>query len=339
MKPFTILAVVAGLALVTVLVLMSGVREVGAAIASSGWATLLVVILRALTVLGAGLAWHLVFPADLRPRLSVCVLLRAVREGVNTLMPFTAVGGEFAGARLLTFYRVDGATASASVIVDLMVQAATQFLFTLAGLVALIVLGGDETIVRIVGIGMALTAPALVAFYVIQRRAGHRLMQGLLTRFAGSRQWQALGAVDALFAQLRRFYGEPAGLAAGAAVHFGVWFLGALEVFVALAFMGHPVGFAEALVIESLGQAVRSAAFAVPGAIGVQEGGLIALGAMFGVPAETALALSLIKRVADLAVGVPGLLAWQTLEGRRFLRRRDRASLEPVAEKNGDPLA
>jgi hypothetical protein len=32
---------------------------------------------------------------------------------------------------------------------------------------------------------------------------------------------------------------------------------------------------------------------------------LIALCAIFGVPAETALALSLIKRVADLVVGAP----------------------------------
>jgi hypothetical protein len=54
------------------------------------------------------------------------------------------------------------------------------------------------------------------------------------------------------------------------------------------------------------------------------------------VPAETALALSLIKRVADLAIGAPGLLAWQVLEGRRFLRpdRGDR----PLPEKTRDPV-
>jgi hypothetical protein len=69
------------------------------------------------------------------------------------------------------------------------------------------------------------------------------------------------------------------------------------------------------VVIESLAQAVRGAAFAVPGALGAQEGGLIALCAIFGIPAEAALALSLVKRLADLLVGVPGLFAWHALEG------------------------
>ena len=70
--------------------------------------------------------------------------------------------------------------------------------------------------------------------------------------------------------------------------------------------------------IESLIDAVRGAAFAVPGALGAQEGGLIVLCALFGIPPDQALALSLVKRVADLALGLPGLLAWQIAEGRRL---------------------
>ena len=38
-----------------------------------------------------------------------------------------------------------------------------------------------------------------------------------------------------------------------------------------------------------------------------------------------ALALSLIKRAADIMVGVPGLVAWHALETRRFNRRGKRA--------------
>jgi len=75
---------------------------------------------------------------------------------------------------------------------------------------------------------------------------------------------------------------------------------------------------AEALVIESLLHAVRGAAFAVPGALGAQEGGLVLLCAMFGIPPEQAIALSLVKRAADLVLGVPGLLGWQMLEWERL---------------------
>ena len=48
--------------------------------------------------------------------------------------------------------------------------------------------------------------PALVAFYLIQRRAGHRLIQGLLSRFASGREWRAFGAIDQLYGSLRRLY-------------------------------------------------------------------------------------------------------------------------------------
>ncbi|MGB8526972.1 MAG: TIGR00374 family protein, partial [Rhodoplanes sp.] len=103
------------------------------------------------------------------------------------------------------------------------------------------------------------------------------------------------------------------------------------------AFMGRPVGWAEALVIESLIDAVRGAAFAVPGALGAQEGGLIVLCALFGIPPNEALALSLVKRAADVALGLPGLLVWQVAEGRR-LRIIDRAG-KPQPEAADKPSA
>jgi hypothetical protein len=37
---------------------------------------------------------------------------------------------------------------------------------------------------------------------------------------------------------------------------------------------------------------------------------------------ETALALSLVKRVRELLLGVPGLIVWQIAEGRHWLRKR-----------------
>jgi putative membrane protein len=199
--------------------------------------------------------------------------------------------------------------------VDLMTQAVTQFLFTVAGVALLIHLAGDGPIVRTVAGGLALAAPALGAFYLIQRRSGHKVIQALVGRFAGSREWQALGAIDVLYASLKRLYGNRARVAGGMGIHLVGWLIGTIEVYVALHFMGYPVSIVEAVVIESLAQAVRGAAFAVPGALGAQEGGLIALCAIFGIPAEAALALSLVKRLADLLVGVPGLFAWHALEG------------------------
>ena len=82
--------------------------------------------------------------------------------------------------------------------------------------------------------------------------------------------------------------------------------------------IGVPVSPIEAVILESLTQALRAAAFPVPSALGVQEGGFTVLGALFGIPPEAALALSFVKRVPDLAIGLPGLLAWYWLELQRL---------------------
>jgi hypothetical protein len=70
-----------------------------------------------------------------------------------------------------------------------------------------------------------------------------------------------------------------------------------LELRLALYFLGHSVTIVEALFLESLGQAIRSAGFSIPGSLGVQEGGYMVLDTVLGLSPETGLALSLAKRV------------------------------------------
>ena len=333
MKRLTTLASIAGLCTVVGLFASSGLEDVSAAVVSAGWGALLVVLARFVAVAWAGLGWYAVFPPGPLPRLRDCISLRFVREGINTLLPVATVGGDFVGARLLAKRGVPGALAGASMFVDLMTQAVTQLLFTILGLGLLVWLDGDGPVARTVGGGVALAIPALAAFYLIQRRAGHRVIQALLNRFASGREWRALGAIDQLYDSLRRLYGAQSRVFAAIVIHFGGWIVGTLEVYLCLHFMGYPVDFMQALVIESLAQAVRGAAFAVPGALGAQEGGLIALCGLFNIPAEAALALSLVKRFADLGVGLPSLLLWHRIESRLRTAGEDEADAEPAEEE------
>jgi uncharacterized membrane protein YbhN (UPF0104 family) len=112
---------------------------------------------------------------------------------------------------------------------------------------------------------------------------------------------------------LQQIWRNYRGLSESFVVHLATVFFGAIEVWIALKFMNHPVGVMEAIAIESLGQGSRSAAFVLPGGLGVQDGAMVAVCALFGVPAEVALAMALIKRVPDLVLGR------QALEGRRYL--------------------
>jgi glycosyltransferase 2 family protein len=90
--------------------------------------------------------------------------------------------------------------------------------------------------------------------------------------------------------------------------------LTALEIWLALYFLGSQVSFIEAVVIESLIQAVSSAAFFVPGGLGVQEGGFILIGGAIGLDPSICLALAGARRIRDLLIFVPGLFAWQIAE-------------------------
>jgi putative membrane protein len=328
-KQATLIVWVIGMSVLIGLTVWYGADHVASAVVSSGWAAVLVVLARIVAVGYAGVGWWLLFPREQRPSLWTCVLLRYVREATNALLPLAQIGGDFIGARCLAWRGFPGARAAASVIVDVLMQATTQLVFALIGLMLLLAQGGEELVVWPVVIGIALAVPALGGFLLLQGDLGQRLFKKVLSVFAGDREWQVFGAVDELFARLSEFYSYRRGLIRSVTWHLAGWFVGAVEVWVVLNFMGHPIDYGDAVIIESLMHAVRGAAFAVPGALGAQEGGLIVLCAMFGVPPEAALALSLVKRIPDLVIGVPGLVAWQAMEGRHFFGTRAVAADNP----------
>jgi putative membrane protein len=330
-KQAGVVAWLGGIAALIALTIWSGLDAVGHAVASVGWGILLVVLVRAVTVFVAGAGWWLLFPPKIRPRFRTCILLRFVREATNVLLPLAQIGGDLIGAGLLTLYAVPGALAAASVIVDVLIQAATQFLFAIAGLLTLVALGADQTLAQGAAIGIAIAVLMLAGFYLAQGRGGQRILRSVVSRLAGDREWRVLGTIDAVYQNLAMIYAARSSLVASWVVHMAGWVFGLVEVLIVFAFMGHPVSIGEALVIESLMHAVRGAAFAIPGALGAQEGALVLLCAAFGIPPEQAIALSLVKRAADVVLGVPGLLGWQMLEwGRLVPNYRGRPVRESV---------
>jgi hypothetical protein len=58
----------------------------------------------------------------------------------------------------------------------------------------------------------------------------------------------------------------------------------------------------------------------------VQEGGYVVVGNLLGISGDAAFALSLIARVRELILGIPGLIAWQVIEARHVLRAHSAAN-------------
>ena len=322
MKRLLIVAAGLGLVLAVAIIASQGFGAVTAAFAAVGYGLAVVVVLRAVEISGAGLGWWIVFPRQSRSHpVYVCMWVRFIREAINTLLPVAQVGGEIAGARITTFFGVSAGVAGATVLVDMLMQVVSLFLFVLVGVGILAMYGANDALVGSMMAGISIMGVALAGFFLAQRFGGAKLIDRALMKAAEKSGWSALANLASLHDNLVRIYADVPRFLLAMLVHIGVWFFGALEVLVALNLMGYPVSYLDAVVIESLGQAVRAAGFLIPGALGVQEAGFIAVCAVFGIPAPAALALSLVKRVPEIVLGPLFLFAWHAHETRALIRK------------------
>jgi len=311
----------AGLALVIGLVAWYGHSALVQALAQGGPALLAIPLWFLAVIVLCALAWQWLLPPSHSLGWGTASHLTTIGFGVNWLLPVAMVGGEAVRAHLLVRRGHRGEQAVASVVADKTIQVATQALFALIGLILLAALGADGRLLTGLVAGTAALLVALAAFYVVQRHGGLQAGTRMLGRLLGSARGARLQVQgDAVETALQRTYDRRGRLTAAFALRLAARVVWAGEVVIALALLGHPVGLAAAVVIESLTQAARAAGFLIPGGLGAQEGGLLLIGIAVGVPAEICLALAVIKRGRELAIGLPGLLLWQ-IDETRHLRR------------------
>jgi putative membrane protein len=212
---------------------------------------------------------------------------------------------------------VETSRAAATVLADVTFGALTQVLFALIGLGLLLTAHEVGSVIPVVS-GLLLFGCGILGVYWVQRGRG----MGMLWRWAGAilpkQEWAAkLGGIGPFQETLERIYADRAVAGWSCFWRLAGWLAGAAEIWLCLWFLGVPARWTDAIILESLSQAGRSAAFTVPGAIGVQEAGFVALGLVLGLDPSTALALGLIRRARDLALGLPALAVWSGVEARR----------------------
>jgi putative membrane protein len=326
----------AGFALFLGLISYHGLSDVAVAVAAAGWGLGAVVAYHAIPLLVDTFGWLVLLPAPHRRPWTQLLAMRWIADSVNQLLPVATVGGELVRAQRLSHTSVPGPMAGATVVVDLTAAVLTQIAFALLGLALLLLHGGTDDVVLGVTVGIGTFSLLLLGFFLAQRAGMFESLARILERVASGGDWLSLiGSAAELDRSVTRLYQQRGPFWSSCAWHFAFWMLGTGEVWLAMHFLGHPVTLLEALVLESLVGAVRAAAFAVPGGLGVQEGGFIVLGSLLGVDATAALSLSLVKRVRELAFGLPGLLVWQLKEGRRQLRKRGQS--DPSTDQLSNP--
>jgi len=314
MRRLSILLALAGVAVAAILVLRFDAGQVFGAALSIGWLGFAVLLLwQALLFLILGLAWSAVLPG-VKP--AVLVWGRMVRDAATTCLPFSPVGGYVIGARAVTLRGVAWPTAAAGTVVDVTAEIMAQLLFALFGLAVLVLLQPGSGFAGPVATGLGIAGLIAAAAYW-QRGSIARGAQALGSRLLGD-WFRAQGGIGRLRAEMIRLYGNPGRLLAGIVLHLGGWFGTGIGTWISLRLLGRPVDLLAVLALEALLDAIVAAAFVVPGAAGVQEAGYVGLGAVFGVPPDIALSVSLLRRAKDISWGVPILGAWQWQEVRRL---------------------
>lgn len=277
---------------------------------------------------------------------SFCSALKArwTGESVNSLLPAGQIGGPVLMVRYLSHRGARMRDAAAAITVSTTTQALSQMLFALLGIA---VFGANDDLSEyrtpIIAVTVVLGA-CVLAFCVLQRRGMFGRVMRIGQKLFGKRaeaqdadadpgttakpgRWDGLALrADAVDSAIRELYRDRKKVAASFALNLVGWIAGTGEVWLILYFLGHPVNWHEALLLESVGQAIRGAAFAIPGSLGAQEGGYLLLAPLVGLPPDAALALSLAKRVRELVLGIPGLVYLHFSE-RKFQRRRAATAL------------
>lgn len=325
LKVVALVLTVIGLGASIWLIGQTGVAPVLAAVGSIGpWGFLTLIGWTGINLCILGAAWLAVTPGIERYQLGTFAWARTTREAATDVLPFSQFGGLVIGARTASAGGIRDSLVLASLIVDQTTELAAQLLFSLFGIVVLMLVIADAPLAgKVLPLalgGLAMMAAIMAAFAFAQRPVLRMAQQLAVRLLPGS-----VAAMGAMRGELDAIYRQRKRVIAGFLLHLAAWVFSAAGAWVALRFMGVPVSLGAMLTIEALIFTLRTVAFAIPGGIGVQEAAYVLIGPLFGLPPTAALALSLVKRARDLAIGVPAILVWQAQEV-RGLRKTEPSS-------------
>jgi putative membrane protein len=325
MKRISMFGLLFGAAILTILVIHQGLGILGRTLSDVGWQVLWLPVFFLIPELCALLSWWYLFPQGKTPPFKFALYAVWIGLAINWLLPVGQVGGEISRAWMLIKRQFPAGSAIASVVGDQTIQIATQAIYTLVGFMLFLYtqLGnGQEHAPLIFAIftGFTFFVGATIGLYWLQHAGLFKLVARIASKFPNvrpdeSRQDRAAQVDHALKTMYRRHDR----LILSTLWRFAYRIVAAGETWLAFQFLGYPVSIIDAIILESIGQGVRSAAFFIPSGLGAQEGAIVVVGAALGIPSEIALAAALCKRARELIMGVPGLIAWQIEEGKRAI--------------------
>lgn len=322
-KPAVYVLGLGGVALFIVLLIREGAGQVGSAITRAGWGLLGVTLYHLLQTLSDAAGWLVLVPKEHRVSLIKSVFVHWIGESINNLLPTGRVGGDIVITRAAAIWGIPVKIATGVMIVDITIGIVTKVIYIVVAGVLLVAKTGRSDLTRPTLVAVITGTLAAAGFYLVQRLGIFRWAATLASRLAKSPGRNSfVQSGEALDQTIALVYAQRRGVAGCYFFWILSWFIASGEIWFSLWALGFESSFTTAVILESATLVIRGAAFLVPGAVGVQEGGYVFLGNLLGIPGEIAFALSLVRRVRELAVGIPALITWQLMEATRLWRGR-----------------
>jgi putative membrane protein len=305
----------AGVLVAVGLVSAAGLPSVARALGQVGWSGFAAMLALQIVSLGlCSLAWAAV--SD-RGGWRAHFLARWIRDGASNLLALLPVVGEVAGARVLSrAASVAPAEAAASTVVDVGVEALAQALYTVGAVLLLVWTAAPRELGRWALVTLLGVAPMLGLFALTRLPAVVSLAERGLRTAVTLTVAKPLGAGPSVAQKVAALHGRRGAILFALLTHLAAWVVGALQLWAASRGFHAPLRVWDAVSMEALAYAGRTALFFVPAAAGLQEGAFVAIGAVLGLSMAESLALSVALRARDLVYGAPALLAWGSQEAR-----------------------
>jgi uncharacterized protein (TIRG00374 family) len=311
-----------GLALFGWYVQRVGLAEIAKALRQLGWAAPLVLVPYGVVGVVDCLGWRWTLPAKLPLGFLALLRIRWAGEAVNNVVPSAYLGGEAVKVVLLGQRGIPAPVATSAAIVSKSAQTVAQIGFIALAALALLLIApnqpGLKPALAVVVFGGSLTVALL---FWLQRRGVFRSFLVVADRFGVAQEWLSGRRAGWLETDqiIATYYREHRGrMMASMLSYLGGWLLDSVEIYVVAHLLGQPINGLQAIAVEALTGVAKIAGMWVPGALGLQESGLLVAGRWAGLPGSFCLAYAVLRRGREAVfAGIGWLLLYAVRGGTR----------------------
>ena len=318
MKPIRILYLLVGISLLVYVLSQTDLNLLWLKLVETGWGIFFVLAIYGVAFMVDTVAWQFTLPST---KVNFHWLynlwkVRMVGAAFGKMLPFSAFGGApIKGFILKSHYGISYKEGAASIILIESTHLISMVLFMASGVLFILFDSNlPQSFYIFSTISLSVLTIGIFAFYIIQRLKITSIVGGWIRqRPLGRRLEKFLSHLQDFDERLVRFYTRQRSQFFGAlGLNLLNWYLGAVEVYVILYFLGYPISFSASIVLETLVELVRAGTFFIPATLGTQEAAfLLATGAITGQPA-LGVATALMRRVREIVWLILGFaIGWQ----------------------------